>query len=327
MKWAEKQRGFTIVELLIVIVVIAILAAITIVAYNGIAMRAKASAAQTAAESASKKVLTYMTTNGEQLPPDLATAGVMDSSNTTFQYSVNTSVTPQTFCVTATTSNVSYYIDNSTHNSPTVGACPGHGLNGVAPITNIILNPSVEASTTSWSNNNAGGTATASRQTSSPANGSGYFRVTWTANATILGGGCYSYITSGDPFAVTTGQTYTFSMYVRPSRTQKVSLQVEWRDSSGTMIGSVTFGSSTQINAGTWTRLSLSSAAPAGAARLVLATYAGAGGTMWASGDYLDCDASMMTAGSTLYNYADGNSSNWVWNGAVNASPSTGPPL
>jgi prepilin-type N-terminal cleavage/methylation domain-containing protein len=32
----QKQRGFTIVELLIVIVVIGILAAITIVAYNGI---------------------------------------------------------------------------------------------------------------------------------------------------------------------------------------------------------------------------------------------------------------------------------------------------
>jgi len=37
----KRPRGFTIVELLIVIVVIAILAAITIVAYNGVQTRAK----------------------------------------------------------------------------------------------------------------------------------------------------------------------------------------------------------------------------------------------------------------------------------------------
>lgn len=38
--WA-KQKGFTIVELLIVIVVIAILAAITVVAFNGVQQRAR----------------------------------------------------------------------------------------------------------------------------------------------------------------------------------------------------------------------------------------------------------------------------------------------
>lgn len=37
----KKQNGFTIVELLIVIVIIGILAAITVVAYNGIQQRAK----------------------------------------------------------------------------------------------------------------------------------------------------------------------------------------------------------------------------------------------------------------------------------------------
>lgn len=41
MKSGQKQTGFTIVELLIVIVVIAILAAISIVAYNGIQQRAR----------------------------------------------------------------------------------------------------------------------------------------------------------------------------------------------------------------------------------------------------------------------------------------------
>ncbi len=45
------EQGFTIVELLIVIVVIAILAAITIVSYNGIKQRANASAAKSNAAS------------------------------------------------------------------------------------------------------------------------------------------------------------------------------------------------------------------------------------------------------------------------------------
>lgn len=40
-KWVRKKSGFTIVELLIVIVVIGILAAITIVAYNGIQQRGR----------------------------------------------------------------------------------------------------------------------------------------------------------------------------------------------------------------------------------------------------------------------------------------------
>lgn len=58
-----KQRGFTIVELLIVIVVIAILAAIVIVAYNGIQERAKITQTITMANSY-YKTLTLMQTDG-----------------------------------------------------------------------------------------------------------------------------------------------------------------------------------------------------------------------------------------------------------------------
>lgn len=51
----QAQRGFTIVELLIVVVVIAILAAITIVSFNGITSRANQSAAKATAATVQKK--------------------------------------------------------------------------------------------------------------------------------------------------------------------------------------------------------------------------------------------------------------------------------
>lgn len=54
-KTVKANRAFTIVELLIVIVVIAILAAISIVAYNGIQSRSRLSAAQSTANIVAKK--------------------------------------------------------------------------------------------------------------------------------------------------------------------------------------------------------------------------------------------------------------------------------
>ncbi|MAU34013.1 hypothetical protein CL689_00060 [Candidatus Saccharibacteria bacterium] len=59
----RRDQGFTIVELLIVIVVIAILAAITIVAYNGITAQANTTASQATASSFIKKAEAY---NAEQ---------------------------------------------------------------------------------------------------------------------------------------------------------------------------------------------------------------------------------------------------------------------
>ena len=66
-----KKQGFTIVELLIVVVVIAILAAITIVSYNGITNRANASAAESLASGALKKAEAY---NAEESRYPLTTA-------------------------------------------------------------------------------------------------------------------------------------------------------------------------------------------------------------------------------------------------------------
>ena len=65
MKSRWSQKGFTIVELLIVIVVIAILAAITVVAYNGIQQRARDSQRKNDIATIVKAAEVYYIDNGE----------------------------------------------------------------------------------------------------------------------------------------------------------------------------------------------------------------------------------------------------------------------
>lgn len=121
------SRGFTIVELLIIIVVIAILAAISVVAYNGVQQRAHDSTATNMAQQAGRKIVAYHALEG-RYPDDLEEAdlsGIEDS----LEYDVNNTADPVRFCVTATSNSSSFYV-SSTQRSPREGGCPGHSVGG-----------------------------------------------------------------------------------------------------------------------------------------------------------------------------------------------------
>ncbi len=76
--YKKLQQGFTIVELLIVVVVIGVLAAIVIVAYNGITASAHESAVQSDLANLAKKLEIYKVQNGvyPSGPTELAAAEV-----------------------------------------------------------------------------------------------------------------------------------------------------------------------------------------------------------------------------------------------------------
>lgn len=72
----NRERGFTIVELLIVIVIIGILAALVIVAYSGITSRAKLQAAQASASAVQKKIEAYAADQSGTYPAMTTSAGL-----------------------------------------------------------------------------------------------------------------------------------------------------------------------------------------------------------------------------------------------------------
>ncbi|OJU87905.1 hypothetical protein BGO17_02880 [Candidatus Saccharibacteria bacterium 49-20] len=139
MKRGQTQTGFTIVELLIVVVVIAILAAITIVAYTGIRDRSINSAVQSSVSQAGKKVQTYAVTHSETVPTEatfLAELGLPGSTDkATYDYFTNSNQTA--FCISITDTTVQPEVAYA-YTSSSKGAVKGRC------VKNLITNPSFE---------------------------------------------------------------------------------------------------------------------------------------------------------------------------------------
>jgi prepilin-type N-terminal cleavage/methylation domain-containing protein len=309
-----RTAGFTIVELLIVIVVIGILAAITIVAYNGIQDRARASSVSSALSQAAKKLAVFQVDNPDIYPADktaLEALGIKDLSSISYQ-NTRTSSTPNTYCLTATTGATSYKVSN-TNTTPQAGGCAGHGVGGVAAITNLVTNPSFESgSATNYSSYNSAplsvissgcysGTRCASVDTSAGANRGIIYLV---------------------PTATTAGASYVYSAYVKGTPGQTVVISARPTDNVGAYLGEGA-GGVTYTLSSTWQRIS--------SQPVVLIPAATRPGFQIRAntGDPtpFNVDAAMITEGTSLSAYADGASTDWVWNGTVNNSTSTGPAL
>ena len=321
MQWAKNKKGFTIVELLIVVVVIAILAAITIVAYNGIQNRAKSAAAQSAASQSLKKINTFAVTNGDSYPlsagadglDNLLSLGVNNNGGINYQYVANNATSPKTFCLTVTNQNVSYYVSNAV-GAPQPGGCAGHSQNGIAKVTNIALNPHAVNGGTSWTNQTPTGSTLSYVATGAQDGGSAYQIVT-TAVGQIRIGIPRQSVNVVDGDVVTVGVDI-----LSPAATQ---VQVEL----GTSSGMFPRGAVINLNVG-WNRINSSVPITAtSAGSLTLVQISGVAANL-PSGQTWRATKAMVTVGTAAYQYADGDSTNWVWTTPANpnTSTSTGPP-
>ncbi len=321
----QKQTGFTIVELLIVIVVIAILAAITIVAYNGIQNRAKAAAAQSAASQAVKKMAAQAVLDGDVYPENeaafLASIGAQ-TSGVTYQY--RASADRKSYCLTTTSNNMSYVTTNAAP-TPTAGACDGHSLDGGTVTINRSNNPSLELGTAGLGLMGGTGTdSSAGRSNAWSVDGTFSYHVT----KTVVTGAAKG-VKVNLPDELVVGDVVRWAATVRNSASSVAARQFKAYGERGSP-------SYVGYDGSGWTSISpTQSARITGQVTITSANIAAAGTSgfgvlpnsnpAFEINDAYFIDGFVITINQPLPSgYVDGDSSGWVWDGSPDASQSRG---
>jgi len=157
---SSNQRGFTIVELLIVIVVIAILAAISIVAYNGVQNRANDTAVKNDLRQFHSLIEQYKILNGNYPTTFTAAMGFKFAKNA---YGMDAQLRNVRYCLNATTNEYIIYANSKSGNyfkytttgglqdaavTYGYGICSQIGLTSTNPSVNGYTDPSWAA----WTN-------------------------------------------------------------------------------------------------------------------------------------------------------------------------------
>ena len=166
------------------------------------------------------------------------------------------------------------------------------------PSKNMIPNNSFEGNTTYWTystENGATGTL-ASITGVTPQVGTSVLKATATNTSGQLG-----VIHNANVIPVEAGQIYTYSIYVKDgtSSEQYVS-KIEWRNAT-TVISTATGTTSTGVDASTWTRVSVTGTAPAGATNVRVYTHSST--TPNSNGVYAYFDAALMQKSATVNAY------------------------
>lgn len=305
-------RGFTIVELLVVIVVIGILVTVVAVSYSGLTRDARLVALKTDLSSSASQLELYAW-NNDSYPSDLEEAELPASEGTTYQYRYNTS--NYTYCLTGVNAaNESWFLDNS-NSTPRKGACPGHGVNGGGTVTNLVKDPQAGYS---WNYGyGTGGVGTASVVSDSRFPGGSAFQLSWStgpSNANAL------WIGHTEPISAQVGQTYFISVRYATSWVGAAP----WFYFGG---ANTATGPTSIVDRGDGTKEARTSITATAAYTNFNVSLTLGGNPMPIAGSTLRVGGFMVSKRPTDHPYGDGSSPGWAWNGTPNNSTSVGPEL